>query len=162
MRPGNFPTIRLAQLAMIFYEKVFLFPGIMENLEVKKLHRLFDSVPNDYWLYHYMLDEPSAFKKKKLGKDAINNIIANTVVPYAFAYGQYHNNDSLRQKAIQIMQEIEAEQNNITRQFRALGVENNCAADSQSLLELKSQYCDQQRCLDCAIGYSLLRKNVIT
>ena len=108
------------------------------------------------------MDEPSTYKKKPLGKETINNIIVNTVVPFLFSYGQYHKNSQLQERAIQILQDLEAEENSISRQFAELELENNCAADSQSFLELKTQYCDQQRCLECAIGYSLLRKNMIT
>ena len=162
MRPGNFPTLRLAQMAMILKEKKFLLTTIIDAAEISALRELFTSSPNDYWLYHYVIDEPSPFKKKPLGKDTINNIITNTVVPFLFSYGQYHKNSQLQERAIQILQDLDGEENNITKQFGELNMENNCAADSQSYIELKNQYCDQQRCLECAIGYSLLRKNIIT
>jgi hypothetical protein len=162
MRPGNFPTIRLAQLAMLIYEKQFLFTSILDCQDVNQLHELFTVIPNDYWLYHYMLDEPSPYKKKKTGKEAVNHVIANTVVPYLFSYGSFHKNSLLQQKAIQLLEASVAEENNITRIFTGLGMQNNCAADSQAFIELKTLYCDQQRCLECAIGYSVLRKNHTT
>src|SRR6185312_11283243 len=58
MRPANFPTIRLAQVKKMF------------NLEA-----------NHYWHYHYIFDEMTEQKVKSLGKQMIDNIIINTIVP---------------------------------------------------------------------------------
>ena len=55
------------------------------------------------------------------------------------------------------LQELKAEKNNITRKWEDLNVENKTAFDSQALLELKKFYCDEKRCLDCAIGNKLLK-----
>ena len=66
---------------------------------------------------------------------------------------------SLCEKAINWLTEISPEHNRITGGFEILGVENNSAFDSQALLELKKEYCDEKRCLDCAVGNALLKSN---
>lgn len=157
MRPGNFPTIRLAQLAMLVHESAHLFSKIKEADAVNEIKKWFDVAANDYWQYHYRFDETSSFKKKKLGAAMVDNIIINTVVPVLFAYGSYHKEEKYKQKAVKWLEEIAAEQNSITKGFMQLGIENKAAFDSQALIELKNEYCDQKRCLDCAIGNAILK-----
>ena len=62
MRPGNFPTVRLAQLAMLVHESSHLFSKIKEATSVNEINKWFNVAANDYWHYHYRFDEVSAFK----------------------------------------------------------------------------------------------------
>lgn len=87
----------------------------------------------------------------------IRNIMINTVVPMIHAYGQVYNNEKYINKSIQWLTDLPAEQNNITAAFKKMGIENNSAYDSQALIQLKHFYCDQKRCLQCAIGNSILK-----
>ncbi|HWC52135.1 MAG TPA: DUF2851 family protein [Chitinophagaceae bacterium] len=157
MRPGNFPTIRLAQLAMLIQGSAHLFSKIKEAGSVKLVRKWFDVVANDYWHYHYRFEEPSAFKKKKLGDAMIDNIIINTICPVLFAYGNYHDENKYKEKALKWLEETAAESNSITKGFLQLGIENKNAFDSQALIELKNEYCNKKRCLDCAVGNAILK-----
>jgi len=157
MRPGNFPTIRLAQLAMLVCESAHLFSKIKDAVSVKELKDWFDVTANDFWHYHYMFNEISAFKKKNLGASMIDNIIVNTAVPVLFAYGNYHSEQRFKDKALQWLEEIGAESNSVTKGFHNIGIENKNAYDSQGLIELKTQYCDRKMCLDCGVGNYLLK-----
>lgn len=158
MRPGNFPAVRLAQLAMLVHHSVHLFSEIKEAAGVKNVKSRFDITANDYWHYHYRFDELSAFRKKKLGVDMIDNIIINTIVPVLFAYGNYHNEQPYKDKALQFLEETAAEKNVITKGFEKLGLENRVAYDSQALIELKNNYCHPKRCLDCVVGNAILKQ----
>lgn len=157
MRPGNFPTIRLAQLAMLIQGSAHLFSKIKEVASVKSIRQWLDVTANDYWHYHYQFDIASSFKKKKLGDTMIDNIIINTVCPVLFAYGNYHNENKYKEKALGWLEEISAESNAITKGFKQLGIENKSAFDSQALIELKNEYCTKKRCLDCAVGNVILK-----
>lgn len=159
MRPGNFPTVRLAQLAMLVHASAHLFSRIREAQDVKEIMQWFDVTANDYWHYHYRFDESSPFRKKRLGADMTRNIIINTIVPVLFAWGDYHNQQAAKDKALRWLEETAGEKNVITTGFSSIGIESKLAYDSQSLLELKTQYCDVKRCLDCAIGNALLKMN---
>jgi hypothetical protein len=159
MRPGNFPTVRLAQLAALVHESSHLFSRIKEIVSVKEIKNWFDIPANDYWHYHYRFDESSSFKKKKPGSGMIDNIIINSIVPVLFAYGNYNNESKYKIKALQWLQETAAENNSITKGFHTIGVENKSAYDSQALIELKNEYCNEKKCLDCAVGNYLLKKN---
>ena len=159
MRPGNFPTIRLAQLTMLVHQSVHLFSKVKEVGSVKDIRQWFDVNANDYWHYHYRFDEASAFKKKKLGETMIDNIIINTIAPVLFAYGSYHKEQQYKDKALQLLESTAAEANNITKGFQRIGVDNKNAFDSQALIELKNEYCSKKRCLECGVGNALLRSS---
>lgn len=159
MRPGNFPTIRLAQLAMLIRYSEHLFSKIRETSSVKDVNKWMDITANDYWHYHYRFDEPSTFKRKNLGAAMVDNIIINTVCPVLFAYGHFHKEPKYKDKALRWMEELMPETNSITKGFLRAGLQNKNAHDTQALIELKNEYCSKKKCLDCAIGNALLKSN---
>ena len=159
MRPGNFPAVRLAELAMLVYGSSHLFSKIKESGSAKELRRYFEVTANDYWHYHYHFREASSFKPKRVGVAMADNIIINTVAPLLFTYGSYHKKSSYQDKAIQCLVELPPEKNAITEGFNELHVENKNAADSQALIELKNEYCNKRRCLECSIGNAILKIN---
>jgi hypothetical protein len=156
MRPGNFPTVRLAQLAMLIHESVHLFSKIKELQFAHEVEQLFSVTANDFWHYHYRLENAAAFNEKTLGKKMIQNLVINTVVPAMFSYGVYNKDDSYVKKALRWLKETEPENNHIIRIFKMEGMAIENAGDSQALLELKKNYCDKRRCLECEIGLKLL------
>lgn len=159
MRPAAFPTIRLAQLAMLIHNSTHLFSIIKETETVNDLRKLLNVTASDYWHYHYTFKEVSAYKEKQLGNQMMDSIIINTIVPVVFAYGVYYNNQSLKDKAVQWLQHIKAENNSILQLYLKYHVKNSSAADSQALLYLYKNYCTPKQCLQCAVGNAIL-KNV--
>lgn len=157
MRPASFPSVRLAQLAILLHESVHLFSKIKEAASVKDIRLLFSLPANDYWHYHYRFEELTDYKPKKTGETMIDNIIINTIVPFLFAWGSYHADNSYKEKALQWLEETSAERNTITNGFALLQIENKNAYDSQSLIELKNEYCSRKRCLECSVGNALLK-----
>jgi len=157
MRPDNFPSVRLAELAMLVHESSHLFSKIKETSSASELKKFFEVTANDFWHYHYQFKESSAFKQKKVGTSMSENIIINTVAPLLFSYGTNYNDNSYKAKAVRCLQEIPAEKNLITKGFKELHIENKTAMDSQALIELKNEYCNKKRCLECSIGNAILR-----
>jgi hypothetical protein len=142
---------------MLVHESAHLFSKVKEPASAKDIRKFFEVTANDYWHYHYQLDEISSFKKKKTGAFTIDNVIINTVAPVLFAYGNYHNESRYRDKAFQCLEEIAAEKNLITKGFKQLSIENKNAWDSQALIELKNEYCNKKRCLECRAGNAILK-----
>ncbi len=157
MRPSAFPTVRLAQLAVFIQQSRHFFSVIRESEEIKDLYRMLDVTANDYWHYHYLFGETSAYRKKKLGRQMADSILINTVVPMLFALGHYHHMEAYKDKALRWLGSIRAESNNITEGFSRLGFPAGSAFDSQAFIQLKHVYCDARRCLDCVVGARLLR-----
>jgi hypothetical protein len=157
MRPANFPSIRLAQLAALINKSQHLFSVIKEAGSLKQVKKLLNVTANDYWHYRYVFDEATGFREKNMGNQMINNLLINTVVPVVFAFGHYHREEVYKNKAMQWMEEITAEKNSITYGYARLGIENKNAFDSQALIQLKNSYCNKKRCLECAVGNRLLK-----
>lgn len=158
MRPANFPTIRLAQLAALVSNSSHLFSKIKEIETIKELQHLFNINSSDYWNYHYtFFDESSNLDEKKLGKQTIDNIIINTIIPIIFSYGCYNNEDEFKIKSIDWLHQIKPEKNSITKDWETLSIENKSAFDSQALIQLTNNYCTKKKCLDCAVGNKILK-----
>jgi hypothetical protein len=158
LRPANFPTIRIAQFAKLLHQSVHLFSKIIATQNVKDLHDLFQIELTDYWSNHYTFDKSSKEMKKHFGKDAINLILINTIVPFIFLYGKMRNEEQFKDRAIALLEQIAPENNAIIEKWQELGVTTTSAAQTQSLLQQKKRYCDNQRCLECAIGVAILRQ----
>lgn len=162
MRPVSFPTLRLAQLARLMHQSSHLFTTILEHKRLDDVRALLDVTASEFWDHHYTFHETAAFKPKKVGEQVADSIIINTIIPVLFAYGQYHHYEEYRDRALQWMSEIPSEKNRITAGFEQLGIANNHAADSQALIELKTCWCDQKKCLHCAVGNALMKANLQT
>ena len=157
MRPSNFPTIRLAQLAKLVHSSNHLFSAIKEKETLDEIKQLFNVVANDYWHYHYRFDEATEFLPKQLGDMMLNNIVINSVVPLLFSYGHFHHDAVIKARASDWLEKTVAESNSIVSRWKATGIKIINAHDTQALIELRSQYCEHKRCLDCAIGCSILK-----
>jgi hypothetical protein len=55
---------------------------------------------------------------------------------------------------------IEGENNHITRKWQQLNMDVTNAANTQALLELKSNYCDKKLCIQCGLGNHLLKSTL--
>ncbi len=159
MRPVNFPTVRLAQLAMLVHQSAHLFSKTKEADNIKTLQDLFDVTANDFWNEHYTLHETSIFKPKRLGSQMTNTLLINTIIPMLFAFGKSMDDEALCDKAVNWLEQLPAEKNNVTNVFTDLQMDNKSAFDSQVLLQLHKQYCKEKRCLECAVGNAILRKD---
>ena len=158
LRPQNFPTIRLAQLANFSLKYQHTFSKIVEANTVKEVKDIFSISVSDYWKTHYTFDEESVFKEKIMGKSSIENIIINTVCPLLFFYGKAKQNENLIEKAVKWYYELKSEKNNITKLFEELSFKPKHAGHSQALIQLNNNYCSQKKCLQCSLGVFILSK----
>ncbi|MBT8189367.1 MAG: DUF2851 family protein [Bacteroidia bacterium] len=156
LRPANFPTIRIAQLAMLYSRFPSLFSVLIRSFNKSSLDKIFDSGTSSYWSEHYIPGRPSTFKLKKIGKTSLNLLLINVVVPIIFSYARKTGNNILVEKSIDIISRLPAEKNKITNKWFELGIESKNALKSQALIELKSNFCDKYKCMNCPIGQQLL------
>lgn len=157
-RPDNFPTIRLSQLANLYHSRQNLFSKISASTSVKTIYEIFDVSASNYWQNHYQFDKESPKKKKPLSKSFVDLIIINTIIPLQFAYAKSQGKE-ISEALIQLLEEVSPEKNAIMDKFGSFGIKSRNAFESQSLLQLKNEYCNKSRCLDCAIGMELLKKS---
>ncbi|HMK06405.1 MAG TPA: DUF2851 family protein [Flavobacterium sp.] len=159
-RPDNFPTIRLSQLANLYCSEPHLFSKIVAAGSVKELYTIFEVTVTEYWKTHYQFDRESPKKTKALSKVFTDLIIINTIVPVQFAYAKSLGKE-ISGNCINLLEAIAPESNAIIDKFNAFGMAAVNAYETQSLLQLKNDYCAKSRCVECAIGIELLKSNPI-
>ncbi|GHV70602.1 hypothetical protein FACS189420_2370 [Bacteroidia bacterium] len=158
IRPNNFPHIKIIQLAGIIQKKQGLFSKMLEISEKEKFNELFTSETGEYWLTHYHFEKTSAKRMKKLGLSAIQLLTINVVVPLLFAYGRKKNSEIYIERALHLLESVPPESNHIITLFSRAGVPIQNAGDTQALIQLKREYCEQKKCIYCRIGHKLLVK----
>lgn len=160
LRPQNFPHVRIAQLAMLYYERRINLSRLMNAESKGEIHDLLQTKVSKYWQTHYTFcSDVSAESDKCLSDSSFNLITINTVIPILFAYGRYKNEERLCERAMRILEEIKPENNYITRMWRDAGIKCESAADSQALIQLTACYCEPHNCLRCRFGYEFIRQN---
>ncbi len=157
LRPSSFPTVRLAQLAMLIHKNTHLFSKVLEAQTLDEIRRLFKSSVSEYWLTHYHFNKESVRRKKTFGKEVINSIVINAICPMLFAYSKRKSALTFQDLAIQYLEECKAENNYVIRQYSSISISPKSAAQSQALLQLKRKYCESKKCLNCNIGNQLLK-----
>jgi len=159
MRPQNFPTLRLAQFAALIAKSNHLFSKVVEVKNVKELHQLFEELPvNSFWQTHYHFNKTAEKVNVQLGKLSIDNLLINTVSLFLFAYGKYTGQENFQTRAFYLLESIVVEKNSIISQYTDAGVEVDNAYQTQALLQLRKNYCNEKRCLNCGIGLKILKK----
>ena len=157
LHPGNFPTLRLAQFASIIHHSGSIISELFSSDNVNSYHKLFGAEASEYWITHYTFDKISASKRKTLGLSSIDLLVINLVAPMLVAYGRWKSDTAMIEKAVDLLMQIKPENNTYTRKWEEIGVCAENAATSQSLIELKIQYCDNKKCLSCSLGNALLK-----
>jgi len=156
LRPSNFPTIRLSQLASLLSRTEKLFSSILAAESITQLRKLFEVQANSYFETHYVFDKQVKTKSSKTGNMNIDIILINAIIPILFAFGKYKDNEEYCDRAAQFLSQIIGERNAIIKQMTTYGFKTNTAYQTQGILELRTNYCDKKRCLSCAIGHKIL------
>lgn len=160
LRPPSFPSIRLAQLSSLIHQSSHLFSKIIattDKLSVTDLENLFNVNVSDYWRTHYVFDTPSVNSEKKMGRDTIDLLLINVIAPFLFFYGSIRKEETMKDRALELLENLKPEKNTLIDGWQKLGMDNKNAARSQSLIQLKTEYCDKKQCLNCAIGVAILK-----
>lgn len=156
LRPTNFPTIRISQLASLYNSQQNLFSKLMSVESTSEIYSLFDVKTSEFWETHYTFEKESKKRVKKLTKSFVDLLLINTIIPLKFVYLK-HLGKLDESVILNLIQQLKPEKNNIINTFDLLKIKSNNAFESQALLQLKNNYCTPQKCLQCAIGNNLLK-----
>jgi len=159
IRPSNFPHIKIVQLAGIIRKKQGIFSNLLDIYELKSFYSLFISDIAEYWQTHYHFGKQSVKRTKNLGLSAMQLLIINTVVPVFFAFGKSKNLDKYSDLALLFLENLKPESNSIITLFSRSGIQIENAYDTQALIQLKREYCEQKKCIYCRIGHQLLSRS---
>lgn len=159
LRPNNFPTLRIAQLASMIHRTEFLFSGLVENISKKNITTILSVDASEYWDTHYTFNKKQTRGVRKSFSDtALDLVLINTIIPFLFVYSNQKGIPSLKDQAISLLEEIDPEDNAIIRKFRSISIHARNALESQALIELKNEFCATRSCLECRIGNRLIVK----
>ena len=156
LRPMNFPTIRISQLAGLYSTHQNVFSKIMSFVTISEIYDLFEIATSEFWKTHYTFEKESPKRTKKLTKSFVDLLLINTIIPLKFVYLK-HIGKLDESVILNLIQQLKPEKNSIIDTFDSLKIKSNNAFESQALLQLKNEYCAQQKCLQCAIGNNLLK-----
>ncbi|MGC4128542.1 MAG: DUF2851 family protein [Bergeyella sp.] len=158
LRPPNFPTIRLSQLANLIHQQQGLFSKIIHAENISELYDIFRNIKADsYWNCRFNFGKISETETEKmLTKDFIDLVIINAVLPLKYTYHK-RLNENTADEIMNFYREILPEKNTIVRQWEQLNVKINSALESQAFLYHYRNNCISKKCLNCGIGLELLR-----
>lgn len=157
LRPLNFPTIRLSQLASLYNKQQNLFSKIIEIEDLNEFYDLFSVTTSDFWITHYTFQKESKPSSKKVAKSFIDLLLINTILPIKFCYAK-HQGVEVDSNILKIANIIASEKNSVIDAFNSLKKVSKSSLESQALIQLKTEYCDKNKCLQCAVGNALIVK----
>ena len=165
INPNNSPIMRIVQLAGYVSRTDFIFDKLMKCRNVEDIHQILGSGASrasEYWEGHFTPGKSSTKRSKQLGNSKINLLGINFVVPLMFAYGRYTEREELKEQALDLLEALKVENNYITRHWSSHGVKLQTAFDSQAVIQLEREYCEQRGCWKCHIGRSKIKKSLKT
>lgn len=157
LRPANFPTVRLAQLARLVTHHASLFSLFVGTNAVERILQAVQLSPSPYWQSHYRFEKQTGKAVPALGQDSAENIVINTAVPLLAAYAHHRGEPAYIDRAIALLEQLPAEKNSLIRNWDTIGLGVHSAFDSQAAIELYNEFCSQKKCLNCQIGAALLK-----
>jgi len=157
LRPPNFPTIRLSQLAMLYHTHQNLFSKVISINNLEKFYKLFNISTSSFWETHYTFEKQSKASAKTLSKSFMDLIVINTILPLKFCYSK-HIGHNMEDQIFTIASSISSEGNAIVDAFNSLKKVSHSCFQSQALIQLKTEYCNKNKCLQCAVGNAIIIK----
>ena len=160
LRPANFPSIRLAQLASFLHQNTSLARLLLKAEKLTDLKPIFDIKVSTYWKTHYNFGKENKPSAKKLSANFVQLCVINAIIPLQFAYHQFKSTLDFETQILALVRSLKPENNSIIKRFKAIGFEDyiSSALETQALLTLKNDYCNQKRCLNCNFGIKLMQQ----
>jgi hypothetical protein len=157
LRPVNFPTIRIAQLAVLVATTSGLFSRVKSCLDISELQKIFDVQATSFWDTHYTFEAEAPFRVKRLGTEAFQILVINVVVPFLFVYGQRTGQSAYKDRALEWLNGLPPEKNRVISRWNSVGMHPVSAFYSQGLMQMQTRYCSQKACLACSVGARLIQ-----
>ncbi len=151
LRPANFPTLRLVQVAAWLHAQPRLGTFLLEAQDVNEVMQVLDSAPPPYWQKHYRPGVPAALHSAGLGEEAKRYLLINAIVPlHLLRHGP-------EAKALEWLRLLSPEQNRMLQPWKTTPIAPKNAAETQALYHLYQHYCLPRLCSTCHWGAALLK-----
>lgn len=155
LRPSNFPTIRLSQLANLYVNERSLFSRLMNTNDLELFYGILKIGVSTYWKTHYSFTSSTDSKDRKLTKSFMDLLLINTIIPLQFVYQKYLGKSTIEQQ-MAILIQLKSEKNSVIKKFNSIGINSATALDSQAILQLYKNYCTHKKCMQCLIGSKII------
>lgn len=172
LRPPNFPTVRMAYASGLLY--AILYKNFLKDIvtifneEDKIYQKLLDLFLNveisDYWKNHYNFGKETKSKTKYIGKERINDLITNVIIPFIYFYALEFDIFETQGKVLNFYDSLKCiSTNEITRVMsEQLELKPKTVADEQGLIHLHNFYCVKGKCCDCKIGEKIFEADRVS
>ena len=158
MRPADFPTLRIAQLAAFIHENGDPWTALPDLGQEKEVQHIFRVRTSEYWRFHYKFDRERKRKASgRVGQEMARRLVINALAPFLFFYGEERDQPERKEQAFKILEGMKPEEDRVQREWKRLGIIPDNASRSQGTMELMETYCDSRNCLKCAIGDRILK-----
>ena len=155
LRPWNFPTLRLSQLAHLYHGNTGLFHRVRSCTSLEDLRAVLRTRASSFWETHFTFDKTCDKRSCKTSERFTDLLLLNAVFPVMMAYGK-STGMSVLTRIKKWARGIRAEDNTVIRRFKKEGIPVKTALESQALLQLHKTYCQKNKCLQCPWGDHLL------
>lgn len=159
MRPANFPTIRMAQLASLIHYLGDRLPALLDSANASEAVAKLQVPVSDFWRCHATFKEGKSHvpQDKTLGRSSAENLVFNVLAPLRYFRAAHSGNSQERERAEAFLDSLPPEKNSIIAHFTATGWKPRNASEAQGMLELYHFYCSRKDCLRCSVGLKILR-----
>lgn len=156
-RPGNFPTIRLAQFAQFVQKTIHISSQTLAVSSIKEAVEWLAVEQSMYWQRHYTWEHAAKKRMQGMGQDSIYLLIINAIVPYQFFYGHYFDLPEVMDNALHLLSLLPPENNTMIQKWKELELKPKDAYESQGLMGLYTHLCQQKKCLECPVGQQIIQ-----
>lgn len=154
LRPSNFPSIRISQLAFVVALAQGNFESVFRSIDIKTLMNVLAVSASDYWNTHYTFSKESGTDCRKLiGVNTRRLMIINAIIPFVFAYVRRYGNEQEQRNIMNMLSFLPIEKNSKLDAWIECGIVPKDEGEAQALLLLRKEYCDKAKCLMCRIGH---------
>lgn len=171
LRPGNFPTARLASMCFmlpsLFGDEGFRSlialakrEGIADKERREALLALFRFTPDEFWRHHYRFDQRSSATGLAIGTERINDLLVNAVLPIVLLYARLFKDHGVRINALRMLALLPPPQENsisrvLQQQLLKKRLRFTSALAQQGGIHLFKFFCVPVRCSECQVGRHL-------
>lgn len=156
IRPGSSPVQFLVRIAAILEREQRFLERILQVENCLEIRSIFDVMLSEYWKKHSAPSYADAYGISEMTPQKCDLLIINFVIPLLRAYGSLTGNDELADKAIDMYDQVETEDNRHTKRWQSGGYQIPNSFFSQALIQLSSEFCGDGMCGACPLGMTYL------
>jgi hypothetical protein len=168
LRPGNFPTARLAAMCFLlpalfpdegFRAIIGLFKreGVAVKERIQTSLAVFRFRPDPFWQHRFRFEQHPSSTGVSLGKERIRDLLVNGVLPIVLLYARVFNARDVRRNANAVLAALPPHHDNsvtrvLQRELLKRRVHLSSARAQQGCIHLYTLYCIPARCAECDVG----------